>query len=146
MINAVDMDNYYYVRSLRWKKFRMLSSNQGVDRLPPTAGAWLQHILRAHLQANIWAQDKVLKPKFLDPCKLGWCKENDQLIPILSAVQAAPEAVVELLKCNCSVSKCSGRCTCKQNNLFCTELCLCEGDEGCYNINRRESAEDDYDE
>jgi hypothetical protein len=69
-ISATDASN------LRWNKFKRLSPNQGVEKLPPTSGAWKQHTRRAHLQANIWAQDLVLNPEIPDPCKLGWTKEG----------------------------------------------------------------------
>ena len=47
----------------------------------------------------------------------------------------APAAVVELVRCNCSASKCSGRCSCRFHNLPCTELCKCEAnDEKCLNV------------
>ena len=48
--------------SLRWKKFKKLKPTQGIDKCPPTPGAIQQHILRAHLQASIWAQDDVVDP------------------------------------------------------------------------------------
>ena len=119
---------------LRWKKFKTMSPTQGVEKLPPTSGAWKQHTLRAHLQANLWAQDMILQPKIPDPCKLGWEKEGDGYIPVLSDVQPAPTAVVELLRCNCGVSMCAGRCTCKKNHLACTDLCKCEASEDCCNM------------
>ena len=48
----------------------------------------------------------------------------------------APAAVVELVRCNCSASKCSGRCSCRIYNFFpCTKLCKCEAnDEKCLNV------------
>ena len=82
-----------------------------MEKLPPNPGAWKQHTLRAHLQAHLWAQDTVLHPTIPDPCTLGWARDNDKLMPVLSEYQAAPEAAVELLKCNCGVSKCAG-CRC----------------------------------
>ena len=39
-INAAD---------LCWNMFEGLGADQGVDKLPPTPGAWRQHILRAHI-------------------------------------------------------------------------------------------------
>ena len=98
---------------------------QGVDKLPPTSGALNQHILRAHLQARIWSQDLVIHPQIPDPCQLGWFEEDGRLRPVLSHKQAAPEAVVELVKCSCSRSACSrNTCKCKANNLHCTEICV----------------------
>lgn len=38
---------------LRWQAFRQLSNNKGIEKLPPTQGAIVQHILRAHYHANI---------------------------------------------------------------------------------------------
>ena len=104
--------------------------------LPPTHGAWIQHIQHAHLQTNLWFQDNVLIPQIPDPCKLGWSRLDGKLVPILSKEPMAPEAVVELLKCTCGVSNCAKRCTCKHNNLPCTQLCNCEADENCMNTNR----------
>ena len=34
----------------------------------------------------------------------------------------------EVMKCGCVKSFCSGHCSCKNNNLPCTELCACEAD------------------
>lgn len=75
----------------------------------------------------------MLEPRIPDLSKLGWTKVDNKLFPTLSEVQAAPEAVVELLKCNCSVSFCSKRCNCRKNNIPCTELCKCEASEDCCN-------------
>ncbi|KAG1655135.1 Glutathione hydrolase 1 proenzyme [Nymphon striatum] len=65
--------------------------------LPPTFGAWLEHIKRAHCQAAIWEQDLVLNPVVPDPTKLGWTKQDDRLVPELSKIAPAPAAVVELV-------------------------------------------------
>ena len=132
--------------TLRWKKFSQLSKNQSANMLPPTAGAWRQHIYRAHMQAHLWAQDNILDPIIPDPCKLGWSWTDDRLLPLLSADAAAPEAVVELLKCNCGKSYCSRRCTCKQNNLPCTQLCKCSADENCCNTHAPAVTDDNDDD
>ena len=111
-----------------------------MDKLPPTSGAWTEHIRRAHVQASIWHQDLVLHPVCPDPLKLGWRQEDGRLLPVLSQVAPAPESVLQLVRCNCgatnmeSTNKCSRRCSCKSNNLVCTELCKCEADdESCSN-------------
>ena len=51
--------------------FKQLRGEQGVDILPPTQGACIEHMRRAHVQANIWHQDMVLKSTCLDPLTLG---------------------------------------------------------------------------
>ena len=90
----------------------------------PTQGSITEHILRAHFQANIWVQDTVAVPSVLDPVSLGWKQLDDGCI-----VPPVPEAVVDLVKCSCITSKCIGWCSCKTNDLACTELCKCEGAE-----------------
>jgi len=124
--------------------------DKGVDLLPPTFGAWAEHVKRAHWQSAIWEQDLCLHPVVPDPTKLGWAKENERFMPVLSKVAPAPAAVVELVRCSCGTSnpnrtnKCtSARCSCRVNELACTELCRCEADmEVCQNINGHIDAED----
>lgn len=115
---------------LRWHMFCHLKEDQGVEHLPPTYGAWLEHIKRAHLQSNIWEQDDVLNPMVLDPLSLGWEKIDGKLKPLLSKVPLAPVSILQLVKCGCGQSKdgsnvCLRRCSCKRNNVICTELCNC---------------------
>ena len=130
---------------LRWMRFKNNPAKQGIDNIPPTSGTWYQHILRAHMQAYIWNQDLVLQPEFPDPCSLGWTQDADNsFVPTLSFVPPAPQAVVELVRCGCGVSNCSKRCTCRQNNLVCTEMCNCGADEDCANTAQQHS-EHEYD-
>lgn len=69
-----------------------------MEKLFPAQGAMKQHILRAHYQANIWAQDTVAELTVLDPVELGWYEDCDgNYIPTASDVLSAPEAVVELV-------------------------------------------------
>ncbi|KAG1667291.1 hypothetical protein GQR58_018537 [Nymphon striatum] len=90
--------------TLRWTLFKQHGTDKGVDMLPPTFGAWLEHIKRAHCQAAIWEQDLVLNPVVPDPTKLGWTKQDDRLVPELSKIASAPAAVVELVRCSCGAS------------------------------------------
>ena len=117
--------------NLRWKHFKNQSAGHGIEKIPPTAGAWYQHILRAHMQAFIWNHDLVEDPPVPDPCKLGWSRAADGiLVPVLSEVPTAPKSVVELVKCGCGSSICSRR--------SCTEVCKCEAVENCVNTNYRD--------
>ena len=36
-------------KELRWYLFKQLKNNQSVENLPPTSGAWIEHIRRAHV-------------------------------------------------------------------------------------------------
>ena len=120
---------------LRWHLFCKLKPNQGVEKLPPTQGAMHEHIRRAHIQCNVWQQVLIARPSVLEPTTLGWSQKTGvgELMPVLTRVPLAPESVLEMVKCGCAKSLCSGRCSC--NNLPCTELCACEADpEHCANI------------
>ena len=120
-------------KMLRW--FKQLRDEQGVDKLKPTQGAWIEHIRRAHVQANIWHQDMVLNPTCLDPLTLGWRYLDRKLVPVLSHVAPAPVSLLQLVRCNYEKSKCSRRCSCRGENVVCTELCKCGGEGGnCTNI------------
>ena len=45
--------------------------------MPPTYGYFYQHVLRAHIQVNIWWNaDIVLQPK-LTIERYGWCTDED---------------------------------------------------------------------
>ena len=64
------------------------------DKLPPTAGALKQHILRVHLQAHIWGQASISQQVYLDPLENGYYKdENNQLKPTTIDVPPAPDTI-----------------------------------------------------
>ena len=64
----------------------------------------------------------MLHPTTPDPLTLGWRKESDRLLPVLSMERPAPDAVLHLVRCNCGSSSsrvqsssktCSRRCSCR---------------------------------
>ena len=75
--------------------------SHSIESLPPTPGAWNEHIKRAHLNAHLWAQNNTLYCMFLDPTTLGWENVSGKQKPILSSIQLAPEFIVDLIKCSC---------------------------------------------
>ena len=86
---------------LRWYIFRQLKEDQGVKKLPPTAGTWKEHIRHAHLQAHVWAQDLSLQPDVLDPNILRWGTVDGRLRPVLTRVDLAPASILQLVCCGC---------------------------------------------
>ena len=61
---------------------------------------------------------------------LGWYKDDDRIyILTVSEVSPAPEAVADLVKWSCAVSKCRVRYSCKAHIMTCKELCKCEAAE-----------------
>jgi hypothetical protein len=119
----------------RWHYF---SKKQAQDEhLPPTRGALLQHILRAHFITHIWKTSTIHNPLQWDPTKYGWEMVSDKLQPIMTKDPSAPDAILELVKCNCKKGCLTNACSCKGNNLPCTEICGCSS-YCCMNIYRVE--------
>ena len=117
-----------YIKSiseLRWHLFckHMAESN----KLPPTLGALRQHVLRVHIQARVWGQASIaLQDSQMDPLQNGYHKESDgQLKPTMTDALPAPKAIIEMVSCQCKRDCSSARCSCRKNNLSCTDLCQC---------------------
>lgn len=82
----------------------------------------------------IWNNDTVPNPEVPSPQEDGWNLEDDVWVPVMTKEQPAPNAVIQLVKCGCSKSKCDNtRCSCCKAGLSCTELCACDPSEGCDN-------------
>lgn len=121
--------------ALRWHHFRGLSTTQGIEKLPPTQGSLHEIIRRAHYQCIIWGQTLVPQPTVGSPTDFGWSlsEASGDFLPILSRVPLAPDSILQLVRCKCTKSQCGGRCSCRENDLPCTELCKCDPD-GCKNL------------
>ena len=136
------------IPELRWHLFCKYMAES--EKLPPTLGALKQHILRAHVQARVWGQAAAPQQDLLDPLENGYHRDSDdgQLQPTTTDVPPAPEAIVELVRCQCKGNCSSNRCSCKSKNLPCTDLCLCNAEMQCENdadthYDNRESDDDD---
>ncbi len=53
---------------------------------------------------------------------------GDLLLPTTSVMKPAPDAVLQLVKCECKTGKCEQgtNCSCRANKMACTDLCECE--------------------
>ena len=121
------------VRELRWSLFRKNQAQS--EKLPTTHAAPHEGIKRACYQENVWSSDVVANPQLPSPGDNGWKLDGETWLPVMASSPPAPDAVIELVKCNCSASRCStNRCTCRKANLNCTDLCGCSGEsELCKN-------------
>lgn len=136
------------ISELRWHLFcKHMAEN---DKLPPTHGTLRQHVLRVRIQARVWGQASIaLQDPPLDPLQNGYYKEsNGQLKPTMTDALPAPKAIIEMVSCRCKADCSSARCSCRTNNLSCTDLCQC-GSE-CQNDedtqNKCEADDDDDDD
>lgn len=112
------------VEDARYELFCMKTN--GERSIPPTKDALLQHVKRANYQTAVWRrshQSNICAPS---PSGHGWITEDGQLVVKWMSQPIAPAAVLQTVACKCSVSKCSGRCSCRSAGLPCTELCSCK--------------------
>ena len=68
------------------------------ERLPPTSPATRFHSQRVYFQMMVWMG----MANEINPTEWGWKKENDQLIPIMTQNNAAPDEFLKIIHCNCS--------------------------------------------
>lgn len=137
------------IPEMRWYLFCKHMAES--EKLPPTTGALKQHILRVRIQARVWGQASRAQQEFLDPLQNGFFKDaNGQLKPRTTDVLPAPKSIVEMVRCECKTDCSSQRCSCKSENLPCTDICLCstqcENDDDYYIENQLtddESGSDD---
>jgi len=115
------------IPDLRWHLFcKHLAES---TKLPPTTGSVDEHIERVHVQAVVWSQATVMWQHLLDPLKHGYHRDDHgNILPTTTNVPPAPQAILELIRCQCKADCTTQRCSSKRHNLTCTELCLCETD------------------
>ena len=112
------------IPELRWYLFCKHRAES--DRLPPILGSLKQHILRVHLQAQIWGQPKAATQSFLNPHQNRFYKDNNGLIkPKTTTMSPAPDATIEMVRCQCKTNCTTKRCSCLASDLACTDLCIC---------------------
>lgn len=111
----------------RYVLFRKLKK---LDKLPPTSDALELHMKRAFYQKSMWELAPIGIPHGLLPEDYGWkLTAIGQLVPILMSLDPCPVGLLEIIACNCGVSRCArSNCKCRKNKVSCTPLCHCTGD------------------
>ena len=105
-----------------------------------------EHIKRVRLQSRVWFQATIMQQQQpFEPLNFGYYKNTDgQILPVTTKVLPAPQAVIELVRCRCKTDCSTLRCSCRKNNLPCTELCSgCPNDEDSNIGNDTDSDDDD---
>ncbi|KAJ8405151.1 hypothetical protein AAFF_G00321420 [Aldrovandia affinis] len=94
------------------------------SQLPPCEDCLSMHAMRANYQAGIWRASLQQQPHVPSPVKHGWARNDDgQLTVEWMRGSPAPEAVLQLLSCNCSHRCKLPECQCMSSGLKCTNLC-----------------------
>jgi len=119
------------------------------ERLPPSERAAHFHACRVHLQVVQWKT--LMRDCRLDPQDWGWKLVDGLLIPVATDLEAAPEDILNVVRCKCkaeSSNPCGTRlCSCQKHGLSCVPACKnCYG-ELCHNVKQSpvlfESVDDD---
>ena len=113
---------------LRRQKYdeMVASKRKAIDPsvLPPTPRAAYYHGLRTFHQICVWRK---LSQRDLDPSKWGWEVKNDSLSPVMTDKDAAPENMLNIIRCACKKG-CGVRCSCRKAGLKCASACKsCHG-------------------
>ena len=110
---------------LRYRKYceKLASKKAQVQpqSLPPTSAALRYHSMRVYLQIRQWKDDGCTDTK--EAQRWGWKEGQGQLIPVMSDRPVAPEALLHIIRCNCSSDCSSRRCSCRKNGLDCSPAC-----------------------
>ena len=119
------------VKSLRW--FMYSRKQCEGENHPPSFGALLEHIKRAHFISMVYSRNLINMQQLPSPEHYGW-KYNDVkeiYEPVMTSNLPAPLSVIDLVKCDCKKG-CTKRCSYRKNELSCTEICGCTDTE-CLN-------------
>ena len=101
------------------KKVAAAKSFVTPERLPPTESATKFHCLRVYYQVMVWMGME----GDLDPLDWGWGLEDNRFVPIMTAMNAAPDTLLKMIHCNCTTACDTPRCSCRKNELLCTSAC-----------------------
>ena len=122
-----------YSKWVEKSKSNTMTSVKDLEKFPPTVEAARLNIKRAYYQASIWTNLSLdIVP--LDVEQFGWVKDstNKTVDPVFldSTTLIAPDSLLKVTFCGCcSQNPCSSlRCSCKQANVTCGELCKCKGE------------------
>ena len=102
-------------------------------KTPPTSGALLQHVLRAHYQCYIWRQAVIPMQSLLEPLDFGWEMSSWEYMPICTLEAIEPDEILINTTCSCKGECIENRCGCVKLNMKCSE-CGCS--EFCENYDR----------
>ena len=117
-----DKNTEFNLNEIRLKKFEqnVIKSVKivNVQKLPPTNSAAKYHSYRVYYQVQVWLGNETIQAT-----DWGWELINGNLYPKKMDTPPAPEALMKIIKCGCTLNCDTNRCTCKKNGLFCTDLC-----------------------
>ena len=110
------------VNDCRYALFTARRGEIDSAHLPPCKDSLQQHSIRCNYLAGLWRSSLVHEMDIASPEQHGWEETSGQLKPKWMTRLPAPQAVLEMLSCDCRRS-CGDSCQCRRNNLKCTPMC-----------------------
>ncbi|KAG1698811.1 hypothetical protein GQR58_005641 [Nymphon striatum] len=107
------------------------TTDKPASMLPPTEGAFKQHVLRAKYQTAIWCSSDIAKPELLDPVGHGWERNTDNELQLtMYTKDSAPVEMRDITHLYCTDKNCTNprKCPCALASLGCLDICSCKGD------------------
>eukprot|EP00057_Strongylocentrotus_purpuratus_P021683 XP_011676157.1 PREDICTED: uncharacterized protein LOC105444073 [Strongylocentrotus purpuratus] len=118
------------VNTARYNKFLM--GTKAEMNMPPTHDALVKHLMRANYQSAIHTRCLEQYPVIPSPHNHGWKVTDTNIEVVWGDLPPAPSTLLELTYCSCKKTSCEepkaagkGRCSCRQHNITCTDLCRC---------------------
>ena len=135
------------INELRYHLFCAKKGEIESHQLPPCKDCLVQHALRANYQAGIWQRCLQQDPQVPSPIGRGWkLEKQEQLVIHWMEGQPAPQAILDLLACNCA-RKCElPKCECMANGLKCTDMCRLPDCDNQPNQQESEESADEFDD
>ncbi|XP_070581399.1 uncharacterized protein [Ptychodera flava] len=128
------------VNEARYNCFRLGSQNDGA--LPPNRDSLKLHTQRANYQTAIYRRCLQAKMDAPSPHGHGWIVQDSDVSIQWMTLPPAPDSVISFVSCKCKKSECLSRCSCREVDLLCTELCQCVSYSNSQNDEESETGDD----
>ena len=102
------LDSLHY--SFLSKKVATAKSFVKPERLPPTSSSAKLHCRRTCLQVMQWMG----KDDDMNPSEWGWDVQRGKLVPLMLDRNPAPDELLKMIRCNCSVGCITMRRSCRR--------------------------------
>ena len=114
------------VNELRYHLFCAKKGEIESYQMPPCKDSLKKHVMCANYQAAIWKRCLVADPETPNPINKGWKWEDERELELAIDWMdglPAPQAVLDLLACDCRRVCKLPNCECLANGLKCTDMC-----------------------
>ena len=87
-------------KDIKNESVNVKNRKQTFEKMPPTYGAFYQHVKRAHLQSLIFYKAEKAVIEMKHPEHFGWKSDGTCYIAIVTDNLMAPDTVISFVSCN----------------------------------------------